>query len=354
METKIVTRSLMMESLSQSMGWWSGAKHLSPEDLGLDPADVANAFHLGKKMLVPEAVIHQFRSIEALARKVVADNSFSFPIGYARFVPRSVFEKVHQTLEDYKTQYMALADEMVANFEAYRNEMLPIYQEAARKAYAKKSPTQTEFSLATDTDPIAEREEYVHQFMERINSYYPPVESLRRQFYMRWDVYRVAIPDMEASVADEIAHDEHRRQDLINQYEVQTRQKVESFVDTVVQSLRAETVDFFDHVATMVATGKTVGTRTIESMINFIDRYKMMNFTHDSNIEGMLEGLKKDILDAYPASTFKDDEGVKMELHRRIIAITEAAQNLSDVSAVAGNYRRRIAWQEQIPDFKAA
>jgi hypothetical protein len=68
--------------------YWTAAILLNAEDMGLKKADIVEAFKLGKKLLIPAEVIHEFRAIEGRARRVVEKNSFQFPIGNARFVPR--------------------------------------------------------------------------------------------------------------------------------------------------------------------------------------------------------------------------------------------------------------------------
>ena len=120
--------------------FWSGAKALTPDDLGLDPAKVTNAFKLGKKFLVPEEVIKSFRTIEGRARRVVEKNSFRFPIGNAYFVPRKKFAAVLDDLKMYQVQYNHLVDDLIENYDHYRQAMIPVYREAAETAFLTMQP----------------------------------------------------------------------------------------------------------------------------------------------------------------------------------------------------------------------
>ena len=107
--------------------YWSGAKILTAEDLGLKEENVAEAYKLGRKMLIPATVIRQFRALEGRARNVIKTNSYKFPIGNARFIPKKKFIKIHETLKSLQAKYMAKVDELITNYDQYRAEMIPIY-----------------------------------------------------------------------------------------------------------------------------------------------------------------------------------------------------------------------------------
>ena len=323
---------------------WSGMKQLTPEDMGLKSEDVASAFHLGNKSLVPEGVIRQFRTIETRARVLVDTNSFPFPFGNARFIPRKHFNTVHDQLLRHQKEYNDLADELITNYPQYKADMEPIYREAAEIAYAKTSPASMTFSA--DTDPIAARETFITEFMNRIESYYPSVETLRRKFSMYWDIYEIAIPEMREATIQDIEQDEALRRDAINYYMSQTRGKIDGFVDTVVSQLREDTANICRHVAGMITKGKVIRSTTIESLSEFINKYKNMNFVGDQSVADQLDSLQKEVLSMNNSSTFADDESVKMELHKRLIDIATVASNMADIGEVTGGYKRRISWED--------
>jgi len=319
---------------------WTGARMLNPEDLGLEAKDVAEAYHLGKKMLVPDRVIAAFRKVENQARVLVMNNSFPFPFGSARFVPKKRFSDVLKKLKEYQEEYSRLIADLVTNYEKYREEMRPIYREAAETAFLNQTPTQQTFGI--DRDIEAEKRAFVDAFLARIDSYYPPISSIAARFSLSWNVYNIAIPRLDSSDGNQVVLDEEERQKLAQECSDITHNKVNSFVDDVVKVLRAETVEVCTHVRDSIVSGKVINSRTIQSLRNFVDRFNGLNFVGDSQIESELTKLRTEFLDVH--EDLAENEDLKGELKERLSGIVETANSISDVNSVTGQYRRKITW----------
>lgn len=329
------------------VSFWSGARSLSPEDLGLKPEDVADAYKLGRKMLVPADVIKKFRRIEAAARRVVADGSFRFPIGNAQFIPRKKFEKILQELKLSQTQYLALVDELVENYDKYRTEMVEVYQKAAEKAYVNQLPDSATFG--PEYDPEKERAQYTEAFLARINSYYPPAESLKSRFALWWDVFEIAIPRMKKTTGEGVLEDQTKQSIAEEEYRKEMQTKIASFMDDVVGTLRQETIEVCNRIAQSVKEGKVIHGKTLNSLKDFVDRFSDLNFVGDTQIEEQLQALRKEYLDIYPSSQVNKDEDIKAELGRRLKCLSEAAANMTDVNSITGQYKRKIMWHDSEP-----
>jgi type III secretory pathway component EscU len=96
----------------------------------------------------------------------------------------------------------------------------------------------------------------------------------------------------------------------------------------------------------MITEGKVIRSTTIDSLSEFINKYKNMNFVGDQTVADQLESLQKEVLSMNSPTTFADDESVKMELHRRLIDIATVASNMADIGTVTGGYKRRISWED--------
>jgi len=309
--------------------FWSAAKALNPEDLGLKPEEVAEAYHLGKKMLIPEEVIREFKHIEGQARHLVDENSFLFAIGNARFVPKGLYKKTVDKLSEYRTKYLSLVDDLVTKYEEYREKMLPIYREAAEAAFIRQTPTEMVFG--PDYDREAEKTKFVENFLARIASYYPSAEAIRKRFDLYWDAYQVTIPDHTLS----------------DEYQSQMQGKVTSFVNEVVKVLRTQTLEVCERVRQNLKDGKSFRGQTLSSLSEFIDKFKGLNFVGDKEMELKLEALKKEVLEIYPTNQINETPELKEELGRRLNEIVEMAGDLNDASAVVTSYKRKINWQEE-------
>lgn len=323
------------------VSFWSGAKALQPEDLGLNKDDVAEAYKLGRKMLIPAKVIKNFRSIEGKARRLVELNSFQFPIGNARFIPKRRFVKILQELKQYQQEYNKLADDLVANYDSYREQMLPIYRLAAKKAYVQRQPETSEFG--PDYDMVGERNEFVEGFLNRIKSFYPDSVNLRRRFSLTWDVYEMALPRINA---DNIAEDQIIKDTAEREYQDQVREKISDFVDEAVKILRQETVNICHRIKDNIVNGKVIKETTINSLKKFIDRFKSLNFVGDYVVEGHLEELRKKLLDKYEAKDIRDNVDLKTELSRHLGELASVASSMTDINSITGEYNRKIAWDE--------
>lgn len=327
-----------------NVSFWSGAKVLQPEDLGLEEGDIADAYKLGKKMLVPAEVIRKFRSIESKARRLVEINSFQFPIGNARFIPKRRFIKILNELKQCQADYMAQVDDLVANYDKYRSEMIPIYQTAAEKAFVQRQPETAEFG--PDFDMEGQKKEFIENFLRRIESFYPEAESLRNRFSLGWDVYEIAMPRMRQGDSDEIAQDQSLRDAAEVEYRAQVKEKIESFVGDAVKALRSETVEICHRIKQNIREGKIIKETTIESLKNFIDRFKSLNFVGDHVVENKLDELRKELLETHEAQQFREEVELREELGRHLGELSEMASSMIDVNSITGEYNRKVTWEE--------
>ena len=327
------------------VSFWSGAKILRPEDLGLKSEQVATAYKLGRKMLVPEEVIRNFRRIEGQARRIVEENSQNFPFGSANFVTRKSFPKIVQKLDMLKTEYLSLVDDLVAKYDQYRQEILPVYEEAADSAFMTSTPEMMVGGLDT-YDREADRVAFKAAFLARLNSYYPPVETLRARFSLVWDIYEIAAPQLRETDEASVIETEEERAKSVVAARAHMQNKIESFVTDVVKVLRVETTEVCSRIATAIKEGKVIRSTTVNSLKAFIERFKDMNFVGDQTIEAQLDAIQKELLDTHESTAFLDNVELKEELGRRLATVVEDAGKLSDqdLNAVTGGYKRKVNW----------
>ena len=329
--------------LDLGISFWSCSKMLINDDFGMDKSKISVNYKLGKKLLIPEEIIREFRLIESRARRLVEENSFQFPIGNARFIPKKKFAKILDQLKIYQAEYNALTEKLIENYDKYRSEMIPIYRQAAEVAFLNQAPTGIqEFSIEAHE---LEKTRYVEEFLNRIASYYPPAESLRSRFSLTWDVYEIALPRMRKGDAEDMVDHENKRQIADEEYRVQTHAKIGAFIDDVVKTLRSETVELCNRVVSNITEGKVVKGRTLNSIRDFIDKFSELNFVGDVRIEEELAGLRKEFLDTHTPEQITEEMDLQDELKRRLNTLAEAATNMTDINTVTGEYRRKIAWE---------
>jgi hypothetical protein len=320
------------------IGFWSGQKALTPEDLGLDPNTVSDAFVLGRKYLVDEALIREFRVRDSRARRVLDLAGFSFPIGGARFVPKARLEKVLAELEELKSEFLTLRDKLCENYAQYQQDMTPVYIEAAKVAFLNQEESVTEFSI---DDREAKQAEYVKAFLARVETFYPSVAVLRNRFSLEWSIFEVGAPSLnKAQVANDV-------------WKKAITDKVDAFVEDAVKTLRSEALEVVNRVHTSIVEGKVHG-KTLGTLSDFIAKFKEMNFVGDAVVEEQLDALQSEVLANYPTEKIKESGEVQALLKARLVQIQEACRNIEDVKAVAGNYGRRVFVDDDEPAADAA
>jgi len=331
--------------INVTVNYWSGAKILSPEDLGLKKENVSDAFKLGNKALVPRNVIKKFRALEARARNIVDLNSFKFPIGNARFIPKKKFFKILKKLEKIKFEYIQLTEQLVINYDKYRKEMQPIYRDAAEKAFYTSLPNSIEFNIEKMEQ---KKEHFVNNFLMRVATFYPPVNTLRDRFSLGWDIYEIALPRMRKLDSTEIV----KGQIAEEEYRVQVHEKIGKFLDEVVSVLRQETVEICSHIVKNIHSGKVVTGATIKSLKNFVENFKELNFVGDIKIEEELDNLQRNFLDAYSSEQITKQIDLQSELKRRLGKLAKIAKETTDINSITGQYKRKISWKENRDDIE--
>jgi len=310
--------------------YWSGAKMLTAQDLGLKEDNIAEAYVLGRKMLIPSEAIRKFRAIEGRARGVVELNSFKFPIGNARFVPKKKFPRVLEALKKNKNEYDELTKELVTNYNQLRSQMLPVYEEAAQSAFERQDEK--------------EHDSFIEDFIERINKHYPDASTLSERFSLDWDVYEMALPRMKMGIADKIANKEIEAEIANGEYRKQTQEKIGAFMDEVVTTLRQETITLCDKIVSNIKEGKVINNKTLYSLNNFIEGFSDFNFMGDNTVANQLTRLKEDFLNKHSSSAFCKEGELQEELSRRLTGLSEVAAKITDISTVTGEYKRKINW----------
>lgn len=327
-----------------NVSYWSGAKSLKPEDLGLDPKSLPEAFKLGRKFLIPTKVMQEFRKIESRARRVVDNNSFQFPIGGARFVPRKKFVAVIDSLNKLRIEYTTLVNDLVKNYDEYRSQMRQIYVGAAETAFYAQEEAVNEFSI---DEREQSKEAYINTFMARIETFYPAPETLRAKYSLSWDLFEMAVPKMRKGDEQDMVGRQTDADEADRIYREQFNRKVTTFVDDVVASLREQTVEICSRISENIKSGKVITGKTLKSLKTFVDRFSELNFVGDTRVEEQLATLRSEFLDRHTTDTITSAPDLQDELRRRLHDLTTVASDMTDITSITGEYRRRVSWQDE-------
>ena len=276
---------------------WSGAKKLDPSDLGLRPEDVPEFMRLGRKLLIPPEERNVFVQIEQNARNAMDRESFPFPVGGARFVPRNRILKADQELREYKDQYQAAVDSFIERYHLIREEMLQRYPE--------------------------------HR--DKLEPFYPASHWVQRSFAFSWTVFEIGETGIREGETAEVY--EQFRQNL--------REQVDKFLGEGVIDLRYQIQETCGKLAQRVEQGEVITQQGLQSVKNIIQKFENLNFVGDERIETELNRLREN-LNGVSAKDLKENDALTSLLGNIAKGVAREAANISDVSAVTGGYKRRL------------
>ncbi len=276
---------------------WSGAKKLDPSDLGLMPDQVPEFMRLGKKLLIPEEERNRFTQIENNARNALERDSFAFPVGAARFVPRARLLEVDAKLKAYQGEYDAAVNSFLDRYHLIRDEMLERYSE--------------------------------HR--DKLEPFYPAAHQVRRYFAFGWVVFEIG--DINLKHGETVEAYERFKADL--------REQFDRFLQDAVIDLRFQVQETCLRVAERVAKGDIINGNSVKSLNHIIDKFMNLNFIGDKKISDQLDDLRGTLRTLDPAE-LKENESLRKTLGTTAAQIAKDAADISDVSEITGQYKRRI------------
>lgn len=284
--------------LSLNVGKWGGGKKLTPDDLGLTTDQVPEFMKLGRKLLIPEDERNAFTQIENNARNALERESFAFPVGGARFVPRSKILEVDVKLKTYEEAYMAAVESFMDRYQEIREKMLETYPE--------------------------------HR--DKLEPFYPASHQIRRLFHFGWSVFEIG----EAGGIQE-----GETVEAYERFKANLQTQFDKFLEDAVVDLRFQVQETCLRTAERIAKGEVVNGNSIKALHSMIDRFTTLNFVGDAKIEDQLNKLR-DTLQTTDSASLKENDTLKNQLGVMAASIAKDAADISDVSEITGTYKRRI------------
>lgn len=313
---------------------WTGQRSLQAEDLGIPKDKLPKTFKLGQKALVPDEVTKEFNHIDYLARKLLTDMSFPFAFGNARFVPKKRFEEFTDELKKLQERFSNAVDSLCANYDSHRLKVRPEYVKAAHAAYSRMSKFEQDFE--------EDRDEYINAFLARVDSFYPPVETIRKRFEINFVVFQMAMPDLSQAGIEDVVSDAAKADLIKSTYQSALYEKVQEYVDTVVEDLRGKATSVLSLVRDNIKDGKRISEATLNMIKKMVDDYGKMDVVGDGAFYEKICNFRKKYVDPYSAKQLRDNQGIQKDMLKELKNLVEVATSTSSISAVADAYRQKI------------
>lgn len=292
-----------------NIGAWTGLVKNTKEDLGIE-ADVVLPEYvvgLGMKRLCPDDLASSWMTHVSRARAILYSYSFTrFPLSGGAFVPAKALPVIIEKLEAQKAEFDIAWQKMVVGFDDMRNAFIETAKPEHRAV---------------------------------LRQIYPSKAEVQARFYFTYSAYTVSLPKKIAGLKAQA------EQEAMERFRTELDKRVEGFLGESVRTLREKAADICSTVIDSVKTGKTISKASISTLSDFIDRFKSLNFVGDKEIESRLTKLQHDVLDGIDLNNLKakgGDAGLRKALAAACDDIKQAAEDVTDVSAITGGYRRRI------------
>jgi hypothetical protein len=316
------------------VGVWPAERKLQPEDLGLSKGEVPDTFSLGHKRLIPAEATSKIRRVENLGRITVTRYSFPFPFGGARFVPRTQLQECTDQLDGIISTFNAVADSIVADYDKHRLSMRAEFTQAAHAAFHRRMLLCGNMDVGED--------EYVNEFLKRIDSVYPSAVDLRRKYHMEYVVFQVELPDLTRATYADIVEDAAKIDLMRRAYEQSIRQRVESFAETVVVNMREGANDVLGRAIKTMKFGKRPTKYTVDMVRKMINRYGGMDLVGDTEFKGRLLDFKARVLDVYKDADIVSDKELRDKVVTELEALQVMASDSAAIRQLVGVYRKEL------------
>jgi hypothetical protein len=305
------------------IGMWGMSYNLTEEDIKL-VNKLPNTIKLGKKMLIKTEVYNKFKNFEQKARKYLYTNSFDFPlVSQAHFVPKTKYLEVYKQLNTMREEYLAMVNEFVDKYEAYKAEALEFYQEHK------------------DTVNI-----------DKLESYYPSLANVRSKFHFDIVSFEIALPAQfnQLNLQDEIEREisnnearEHANAKYLEEYNKQIQvhtSKLSDFMNEVTATVRGSLAEHLKIVLSKIDKKEVVSDASIKKIHEQIQEFRSVNFADDKVVEAELNKLEKLLEGKADYSSDKDALGL---LKQHLTNVVKSAEEVSDVANVSGEYFRKLS-----------
>lgn len=317
-----------------NVSMWTAQKLLTPEDLGLKGTDISSAFSLGKKALIPVNVIAELKSLENKARHILIEFSFTFTFGGARFIPKKRFVEFAETMEPIIKRFNEKADDLAANYTKYRLEMRTEYIAAAKEAFVRATSLSVGITVTED--------EFINQFIERIEKAYPKAEEIRKKFHMGYNVFQVALPDLSQANYEDLIEEGGKVRMMQDAYQKALYNKVNSFVESCTDELRGKATAVLTKFSNSLIGNKQINESSLTAVKIMIDEYEKMDFVGDKTFLERLKAFRIRCLDCFNAKVILTDKVVKNMVQDELRLILQAASDKAAIAELAKRYRAGI------------
>jgi archaellum component FlaC len=186
------------------------------------------------------------------------------------------------------------------------------------------------------------QDQYINEFLERIERCYPKVESLSRRFSMDFVAFQMELPDLTEATIDDVA-EEHEKINLLQEaFQKKMRKEMESYAENIVRENRDRANDIIQTMTANIKNKKRFTETTYNMVLNMINTFISLNITDDIKLEQALMNFKIKYLDGFSSKQIRESTTMQIDMLKDLTQINTIIQDASEIQALAESYRTKI------------
>jgi hypothetical protein len=314
---------------------WTGEKQLTAEDLGIDPERLPKSFKLGKKSLIPPEVIAAIRNRENKARNLLNKMSYQFSFGYARFLPKKLLPKFDEEYQKIKQSFDVLVVDLIQNFSTYKMDMRQEFIAAAKEAHERLSKIEG----IVDLKPV---DDYVNEFLARIEEDYPEPHTLLSKFNMDYDVYQMEIPDLTEATINDVANENQKIRLIEEAAQHKIRKSMEEYAEKLVRENRNRANEVIQLLRKNLSSGKKYTEGSATAVSNMIENFLALDIVDDAVLKTKLAEFKAKYVDGQTAALIRESKDLQRQMLDDLIVLSNIILDSAQVKALAESYKQKL------------
>ena len=313
---------------------WTAEKQLTPEDLGIDASKLPKSFKLGKKALIPPSIIAKFKHMDYEGRSLLNGLSFPFPFGNARFLPKKLFTKFNDAFEQLKLKWDAAVTDLVMNYATYKRDMQADFISAAKEAYERINKIQGACALS--------QEEFINQFLSRVEKLYPRPDTIFNRFDISFSVYQMEIPDLTEATISDIAEENDKIRLLTETFQKKMVREMENYAEKLVKDNRDRVSVVLESLKENLTGKKKYSEKTANMVENMINDFLNLDIIDDARLKTSLVDFKAKYINGTTSKIIRNNTKVQKEMLDALTAISNIIMDAAEIKALADGYRSKI------------
>lgn len=264
---------------------WNAAVKIDPKDLANDvPSEIVRTM---QDIISDKTIIKELRKIKNQVFYFIENNSMPFPLEQAFFVPKQNIEAVSNYLEEMKSKYFEIADELIRNYSRLR----------------------TEFKIRYPKN---------YKIVEKR---YPSAERLKEKFRFDWNFYTINAPTSKGfSTIDKsiFAKEKAKFQELMAEMEQNT-----------IAFIQEKLIERCNVLAEQCSDGK-INRATMNSISSIVDQWEEIwsDCIEQKSLNSAIKSVRLTLKSVGDVDQFKTNESLQNKVENKLEKIIKRLENL--------------------------